>query len=104
MHILIVCFIVVVISTPIFLLLIRDFRRRQTIHVYLKRQIHPLKSELKSYEHNPAKQFELLDPIYRAVVFQTHSKLKMKRALLEEMVSEIASSKVDARRSGRPSL
>lgn len=99
MHILIVCFIVVVISTPIFLLLIRDFRRRQTIHVYLKRQIHPLKSELKSYEHNPAKQFELLNPIYRAVVFQTHSKLKMKRALLEEMVSDELNRLIKSRRS-----
>ncbi|WP_167615693.1 transglutaminase domain-containing protein [Exiguobacterium aurantiacum] len=69
------------------------------IHTYLKRQLDPLKSELKSHEHNPAKQFELLDPIYRAVVFQTHSKLKMKRARLEEMVSDELNRLLKSRRS-----
>ncbi|OGX79700.1 hypothetical protein A6395_05575 [Exiguobacterium sp. SH31] len=71
--------LIVLLSGGITILLFRQGHEMRIVHRALKRELRPIRIELKKYEHNPAKQFELLDPVYRKVVFQVHPKLKMKR-------------------------
>ncbi|TCI57427.1 hypothetical protein EVJ24_01215 [Exiguobacterium sp. SH1S21] len=91
--------LIVLLSGGITILLFRQGHEMRIVHRALKRELRPIRIELKQYEHNPAKQFELLDPVYRKVVFQVHPKLKMKRTQLEQMVSDELNRLIKSRRS-----
>ncbi|TCI39060.1 MULTISPECIES: transglutaminase domain-containing protein [unclassified Exiguobacterium] len=91
--------LIVLLSGGITILLFRQGREMRIVHRALKRELRPIRIELKTYEHNPAKQFELLDPVYRKVVFQVHPKLKMKRTQLEQMVSNELNRLIKSKRS-----
>ncbi|TCI71136.1 hypothetical protein EVJ22_07535 [Exiguobacterium sp. SH0S7] len=91
--------LIVLLSGGITILLFRQGRELRIVHRALKRELRPIRIELKTYEHNPAKQFELLDPVYRKVVFQVHPKLKMKRTQLEQIVSNELNRLIKSKRS-----
>lgn len=80
-------------------LLLRTGRATRLVQQALRRELRTIDDELKRAEHNPARQFDLLDPIYRKVVFQVHSNVKMKRAELEQLVSDELNRLIKSRRS-----
>ncbi len=80
-------------------LLFRTGRATRLVQQALRRELRTIDDELKRAEHNPARQFDLLDPIYRKVVFQVHSNVKMKRAELEQLVSDELNRLIKSRRS-----
>ncbi|MCC5891805.1 transglutaminase domain-containing protein [Exiguobacterium sp.] len=80
-------------------LLLRTGRATRLVRQALRREMRTINDELKRAEHNPARQFELLDPIYRKVVFQFRSKVKMKRTELEQLVSDELNQIIKSRRS-----
>lgn len=85
-------------------LLFRTGRATRLVQQALRRELRTIDDELKRAEHNPARQFDLLDPIYRKVVFQVHSNVKMKRAELEQLVSDELNRLIKSRRSAVWSL
>lgn len=81
------------------LLLFRTGRTTSLVHRALRRELQTIRDELKQAEHHPARQFDLLDPVYRTVVFQVHSKVKMKRTELEQLVSDELNRLIKNKRS-----
>lgn len=92
-------FILVLISFILTYWLYRTFIRQWTIQRALRQELQRIDALLRRHEHNPAKQFELLDPVYRSVLFRVHPKLKMERGKLEEFVSEELNRLIKSKRS-----
>lgn len=86
-------------SGGVAVLLFQAGRVARLVHRALRRELHTIHDELKQAEHHPARQFELLDPLYRKVVFQIHSQVKMKRIDLEQLVSDELNRLIKNKRS-----
>ncbi len=91
--------LIIGLSGGVALLLFRTGRATRLVHRALRRELQVIRYELKQAEHHPARQFDLLDPVYRKVVFQVHSKVNMKRAELEQMVSDELNRLIKNKRS-----
>ncbi|WP_214844293.1 transglutaminase domain-containing protein [Exiguobacterium sp. s150] len=82
-----------------FFLLFQNSRNRLLVHLALRRKLRPMRHELDRCKHNPAQQFELLDPIYRGVLFQLYPKVKMERSKLDELVNDELNRLIKNKRS-----
>lgn len=86
-------------SGGVAVLLFRAGRVARLVHRALRRELRTIHDELKQAEHHPARQFELLDPVYRKVVFQVHPRVKMNRTDLEQLVSDELNRLIKNKRS-----
>lgn len=91
--------IIMLLAGGVAVLLFLNSRDRLFVYLALRQQLRRLQLELNRYKHNPAKQFELLDPVYQRVVFQLYPKLKMERSKLEELVSDELNRLIKSKRS-----
>ncbi|UTT43547.1 transglutaminase domain-containing protein [Exiguobacterium aurantiacum] len=91
--------LIVGLSGGVAVLLFWTGRATRLVHRALRRELQMIRDELKQAEHHPARQFDLLDPVYRTVVFQVHSKVKMKRPELEQVVSDELNRLIKNKRS-----
>ncbi|MGA9466087.1 MAG: transglutaminase domain-containing protein [Exiguobacterium marinum] len=58
------------------------------IHTRLRAGLFADRHALRASKHHPGRQFDILDPIYRGVVFQLHGRNLMKRMQLEQAVND----------------
>ena len=76
------------ICLPLSYLFMRSTVQCWLIHRHLRIGMTAIRRELNDVKHHPARQYDLLSPVYRSVVFQTYPKLKLNRNQLEQLVSE----------------
>ena len=58
------------------------------IHTRLRAGLFSVRHALRAAKHHPGRQFDILDPIYRGVVFQLNGRNLMKRTQLEQAVND----------------
>ena len=58
------------------------------IHTRLRTGLFSVRHALRAAKHHPGRQFDILDPIYRGVVFQLNGRNLMKRHQLEQAVND----------------
>ena len=58
------------------------------IHTRLRAGLFSARHALRTAKHHPGRQFDILDPVYRGVVFQLNGRNLMKRTELEQAVND----------------
>jgi transglutaminase-like putative cysteine protease len=58
------------------------------IHTRLRAGLFSARHALRAAKHHPGRQFDILDPVYRGVVFQLNGRNLMKRKELEQAVND----------------
>ena len=80
--------IVLLICLPLSYLLGKRAFQLFRIHTRLRVGLFSVRHALRAAKHHPGRQFDILDPIYRGVVFQLNGRNLMKRTELEQAVND----------------
>ncbi|WP_214793286.1 MULTISPECIES: transglutaminase domain-containing protein [unclassified Exiguobacterium] len=80
--------IVLLICLPLSYLLGKRAFQLFRIHIRLRAGLFSVRHALRAAKHHPGRQFDILDPIYRGVVFQLNGRNLMKRTELEQAVND----------------
>jgi hypothetical protein len=80
--------IVLLICLPLSYLLGKRAFQLFRIHIRLRVGLFTVRHALRAAKHHPGRQFDILDPVYRGVVFQLNGRNLMKRTELEQAVND----------------